>query len=365
MKKNYGLAIACSLIFSSMQAQITINSSDVVGYGDRVLNAVDLTSTVTIGNSGANQTWNFANLNVDDTDTLDFTNPAWIGLDNPFNSQMVVRSSRDDSSYSYLTKTSTYLMLDGIKQVLGNGDTSNIPFNAVLIPFPATYGISGSWTSNFTIATVAVGFDPDGPGPHPYVDSLRLTRADSSITNVDAWGDVTTPLGTFASLRQNNTSYGVDTLWMLAGGTWSVASATLTSLLQMDSISYDTTRTVRWWSNDPSARFPVVEFTYDQSGNSNGEIKWLKASPTTSIKEWSNNFVVSMFPNPSEGTITITAKEELSGVKIFDITGKMVRQYLFENQNQISINTNLPAGIYLVEISNRSGQKKIQKLTIR
>tara|TARA_B100000674_G_scaffold44090_1_gene30494 strand:- start:10158 stop:11252 length:1095 start_codon:yes stop_codon:yes gene_type:complete len=363
MKRNLLFASALSLFCITANAQITINSTDVVDFGERVINGIDATSTVSIGGSGANQTWNFSSLNVDETDTMDFTNPVWYGLDNPFGAQMVIISSRDDSSFIYITKTSTQLLMNGIKQILGNGDTVNIPVNSSILPFPATYGMSGTWTANFEIFTVPIGFDPDGPGPHPVVDSLKFTRHTDGSSSADAWGDITTPLGTFASLRQNNVEYNVDTTWMYASGQWSVISPTASAVFQIPPVSYDTVRTVRWWSNDPSARFPVVEFEYDQNGNNNGTVKWLKASPTTSVAEL-NTFTANLYPNPTEGEINITSDEEISSVKIFDITGKVVERYNFTHKNTVNINTDLPAGIYLVKITNASGQNKIQKLTI-
>ena len=151
MKRNLLFASALSLFCITANAQITINSTDVVDFGERVINGIDATSTVSIGGSGANQTWNFSSLNVDETDTMDFTNPVWYGLDNPFGAQMVIISSRDDSSFIYITKTSTQLLMNGIKQILGNGDTVNIPVNSSILPFPATYGMSGTWTANFEI----------------------------------------------------------------------------------------------------------------------------------------------------------------------------------------------------------------------
>ena len=364
MKRKLLFASVLGVLSFNLEAQITINSGDVVGFGDRVINAIDLTSSTSIGGSGANQTWNFSSLTTDETDTMDFTNPTWYGLNNPFGAQMVMISSREDSSFTYLTKTSTELTVNGVKQILANGDTVDIAFNSTIIPFPATYGMSGTWSGSFEILRVAVGVDPDGPGPHATVDSIMFTRYTDASTSVDAWGDVTTPLGTFASLRQNSIENNVDTTWMYTNGQWSILSQTASLVFQIPPVSYDTTRTVRWWSNDPSARFPVVEFQYDQNGNSNGEISWLKASPTTSIKEVSS-FNLTLYPNPSNGNINIKSDAEIAWVKIYDITGKVMSKYRFTNKKNITINTNLPKGFYVVEITNKSGDNIIQKLMIQ
>ena len=74
MKRNLLFASALSLFCITANAQITINSTDVVDFGERVINGIDATSTVSIGGSGANQTWNFSSLNVDSTSfNLDIT----------------------------------------------------------------------------------------------------------------------------------------------------------------------------------------------------------------------------------------------------------------------------------------------------
>jgi hypothetical protein len=363
MKNKLLLACALSVVCVTTKSQITINATDVVDFGDRVINAIDASSTVSMGASGANQTWNFSSLNVDETDTLDFTNPVWYGLDNPFGAQMVIISSRNDSMFMYVTKTSSQLLINGVKQILGNGDTVNIPINSSIIPFPATYGMSGTWSANFELVTIPLGIDPDGPGPHPVVDSLKFTRHSDATTSADAWGNVTTPLGTFSTLRQNNIEYNVDTTWMYTSGQWSVISPTASTVFQIPPVTYDTVMTVRWWTNDPSARFPVIEFEYDQNGNNVGEVKWLKASPTTSINEI-NSLNANIFPNPSKGEINIQSEEKITNLKIYNLTGKLIKQYTVNEKNVVNINPQLPAGIYLIKVTAASGKTLLKKLTV-
>ena len=58
-------------------SQITVTDSDIISVGDVVYQAVDSipSSSITIGNSGASQIWDFSNLQIDDVSVINNIDP--------------------------------------------------------------------------------------------------------------------------------------------------------------------------------------------------------------------------------------------------------------------------------------------------
>ena len=347
----------------SIQAQITLNSTDVVNMGDMVEQATDtLPGGITIGSAGAAQTWNFATINEDELDTSYFLDPSTLPGNTDFPlSNLGMTNASEDSAWYFLTKNTLGLVINGIHQMQG-GTGVSIPVTSKIVTFPSTMGTNygGSWSG--PLGAFPLGQDLDGPFPQGVIDSLKITRTAILTSNIDAWGDVTTPLGTFASLRQIVSEETIDTTWQLEAGVWSIISSVsivaLSGLgVDLVDVAYDTTRTSRWWTNDPSARFPIVEMDYEANGTVNS-IEWLKATPTTvSVTETasiSNN--VSLFPNPAKNNVTIsTLLTNNDNIKIFDVTGKLIKTERF-NSNSITLSvSDLNNGLYFYNINDVNG----------
>ena len=88
----------------------------------------------------------------------------------------------------------------------------------------------------------------------------------------------------------------------------------------------------------------------------------VKTLPTTSIIEKSNvESQFSLYPNPTTGEFTLITSveaEEINSIKVFNIEGKLVKQYLSPVSNQtLSLND---AGVYLVEIETSAGKSTIR-----
>ena len=69
-----------------------------------------------------------------------------------------------------------------------------------------------------------------------------------------------------------------------------------------------------------------------------------------------NNFTV--YPNPAINLVTINSTENglIQQVQIYDVLGKMVDRYLFNNQTEVQLNTeNLAEGVYMLHIQTNKG----------
>jgi endo-1,4-beta-xylanase len=74
---------------------------------------------------------------------------------------------------------------------------------------------------------------------------------------------------------------------------------------------------------------------------------------------------ISVYPNPStKGDVTIKLRSENSNINMYDITGKHVQSVQAVDQKEVSLNMNLNAGVYVVEIVDEYG-REIKKLIVQ
>lgn len=69
------------------------------------------------------------------------------------------------------------------------------------------------------------------------------------------------------------------------------------------------------------------------------------------------------YPNPVNDVLTITHSENISNIRVYDVTGRLVRQ-MNPNNNEVQVDmTNMPASMYIVKVSmeNTSGEFKVIK----
>ena len=83
-----------------------------------------------------------------------------------------------------------------------------------------------------------------------------------------------------------------------------------------------------------------------------------------SIKEYTNNSKINVYPNPTNNFITIQNLDNVIGnfeYKILDFTGKIITKNYSKFNEQISIES-LTSGNYIIQIETENGQKLIKKL---
>ena len=73
---------------------------------------------------------------------------------------------------------------------------------------------------------------------------------------------------------------------------------------------------------------------------------------------------VSIFPNPTEGIITITNNNnDQNTIVVYDVIGKVVSTQVVNNATTIDLSSN-GTGIYLVEVSNSNG-KTVERVVVK
>lgn len=353
MKKNLLSLVTLLGVGVIANAQITINDTHIVGMNDAVEQSVDtIPGSITIGPSGANQTWSFTTMTERYVDTLTFSNhTGFPGAGSITGANLGVTSSADDSSWTFLNKGTSGLFVVG-QSFYQDAQLITLEYPSTIVTFPSTMGTNyaGNWWGIIFQQYVGQGG----------IDSVRMTREAITSSNVDAWGNVTTSFGTFASIRQNVNDITIDTIWLYQSGSWNVIDPFTASMLGVDPITYDTINTARWWTDDPNSKFPVLEMEFENDGTVNS-VSWQKSSPFVGVEEMNAKPMFSLYPNPAKDIINIsTDKIENSVITIFDITGKEIKSINFNTSN-VALNINdLDAGVYFYAVTNRISGKVIQ-----
>ena len=294
-------------------AQITIDSTDMPSVGDTAVMGVDTTAPagLLVLGTGA-QTWDFTSIQIDEFDTLLFVNPSTttFGADFP-NSNLATEGP-----------TSRYMSL-GMSALVIDGQAGDDPFGAgltisaefvptqLIVNLPSTDGSSFNDSSGFdqTIETVSLGL------PVPNVDSIRLVHNSDATSIFDAFGDVTTSAGTFASIRQLYTENTIDSIFAYCSDPagcnvfvatlpfgWSFVPSQITQLLVgVDNPALRTSYTYRWWANGVDV--PVAEVVTDTLGGTALSAKYKLGNNVIALADGSTQALCN---GSCDGTASVT-----------------------------------------------------------
>lgn len=186
-------------------AQIIVDSDDVVSIGDTRYLATDDSPDASIapGNAGANQTWDFSALNAESIETAEFLDPTGTPYATDFPDATLAFPI--DVGYGYLVNSANGLTLLGF----GFGGEA-IQLNEVWAEWPMEYENTFGWELNIDTIVENTFL------PFPGADILRVKKDTANTSEVDAWGSLTIPMGTFEALRVKKTASTIDTIWYKA-----------------------------------------------------------------------------------------------------------------------------------------------------
>jgi hypothetical protein len=350
--------IALAFISLNALAQITVTDNDIMDIGDVITQANDSlpSSLISIGNSGVNQFWDFSSLQEMEIETIEVVSPVGTLYGSMYpNANICVE---DNGDLLYLNKTSS-----GV-EMIGFGD---LPVNVLLIPLPLIYNLTHQDGPNIIMDSVLVnnGLFDNSLAPvislnplHDQVDSLKINATITSNFNVDAWGNVTIPLGDYDALRlkieeTTTTQFSVYcSVGGLAGGWFSAET--------FFPIETEIANRYQWWSNNPMFDFMLVELEVDSLGNVEFAT-FLTENPVTSAHILPN-ISVDVYPNPTLETITISTSINNSEFVVSDINGKVLSKERFSKNSQFNF-SEYPSGVYFVKVI--SGENVVSKKIIK
>ena len=189
-----------------------------------------------------------------------------------------------------------------------------------------------------------------------------LRRRARRVNEVDGWGTLITPFGTFNTLRVKSTTYATDTIYItsLSFGT---------QIVQQPTVEYKwigTNSGIPYLTINASAdSIPVVtSVSYRDS---------LRQTISIGVKPLASNFSdLAIYPNPMNAQSVITFTQEQGGnveIELYDANGKLIRSlqkgFLPKGFNVYPLDLSKDkAGLYFVRIKNESSSitKKVNRL---
>ena len=356
--KTQLFTIALAFISVNALAQITVTDSDIISVGDIVHQAIDSmpSNSITIGNSGANQTWDFSSLQDMEVDVIDVISPVGTPYENIHPDANICVEM--DGDLLYLDKTSS-----GVEMV-GFGD---LPVNVMMIPLPLTYNLIHQDGPNTIMDSVLVnsGLFDNSLAPvislnplHDQIDSLKISATITSNFNVDAWGNITIPLGNYDALRlkveeTTTTQFSVYcSAGGLAGGWFSAET--------FFPIETEIANRYQWWSNNPMFNFMLAELEVDSLDNV--EFVTFLTDNQAATAQILPNILVDVYPNPTLETITISTSTNNSEFMVSDVNGKVLSNERFSKTSQFNF-SEYPSGVYFVKVI--SGKNVVSKKIVK
>jgi len=340
MKKLTLIAMAVvAFAGTALKAQITVTSSNMPIVGDKFIWVYDSSGTITSpGGSGGSQTWNFSTMNVKSPDTINVVTPGSTPYASKFpGAGMAFKLSQGKSEYEFVNTTVS--AFDYLGVTLYNATYGQIYYHMNPVwdfyALPATYGTTWSGTYISTMKTAYAS------GPY---DSIGEIEYATYSDDIDAWGNITTPTGTYNSLRDKHLEKDVDsTLLHIASPPSWVTVLTTTSHYNFYS----------WYSN--SADYFIAEVLMDSNDVAVTGVQWLKNSPAGINELTNSNGKTWVYPDPASDAVNIQMSTGINGtIKIVDMTGQEMANMPYNGKIQINT-VHYPSGVYFFIITDSGG----------
>ncbi|PKP04154.1 MAG: hypothetical protein CVU11_05995 [Bacteroidetes bacterium HGW-Bacteroidetes-6] len=340
--KKFLISSFALLFTMSLFAQITITQSDlpVPAQSYIVSNAVDMGS-LDYTSGGAAQIWDFSTLTPNRQDTIlfettissnipvtyiaSFNNPldpdhkATVCAGQDYQSPMPTITFTD--VYNFYKLTSAEFIQVGMGATI---NSAPIPIQWTptdrILSLPANFGDMDTSNSAFSANIPTLGYYGE--------DRIRYN-------DIDGYGTVITPFGSFDALRVVSTIQIHDTLYYEAMGIG----------FPVDRVETE----YKWFSNGFSV--PVIS-VIERSGMGAGvTITYLDSARSLGVEEASLS-QIHIFPNPATDYCNLNVPENLfpAQVQIFDAFGRLVIDQITTMQ-QIDV-SDLPAGFYQIILEN-------------
>lgn len=334
----------------TLSAQITVNKNDLIKVGQTVIQSYD-NGTYKLPTSGANQTWNLNFLTEESKDTITFGLASWYPGSSAY-AGATHGIEEGDSSWTFIKLSDTELSLLGNYSIY-NGVADTGTFGFKLLELPATYNKTYKDSTLTNLDPYEFGIDPDGAGPLPTIDSVQLGYMQLSTGKIDAWGKMTTSLGTYDALRNNVAQITSVKMKLKVGPVWINAPQAAVDLI-LGGSSSDTSNQHFYFTNNASIGFPIVTYDVNATGDSMTGVSWLSSSPKFSNVSNPYTSASISYSNPFGTELKVVVGENPRVLTLVGSNGRVVATNA--GKNEIVINTaHLAPGTYFLRVTDARG----------
>lgn len=329
-----GLLFGC---LASVNSQIVVDRSDFPHVGDLVVTATDNTTTVTPGNAGLNQTWDFSNLVAEEYDSAVFVLPAQAVNSQYYPSaNMASMTLNPESGYAYgfYHDSGSDIGIAGIdvQGILMPGFYLNMHMqylDEAWFQLPYHYG--DSHTQTYWEVGYAAMYNNG-----VMLDSSKTSTHVTRQMEVDASGTMITPTGSFPVLRVHETESWVDSSFVWSNNAWVFESAQPRS-----------NESYAWYGKN----YGLIGKLDVTSGRANG-ISFFVSETVVGVSNPSKEMNLNIYPNPATENLILDTESKIERVMIYDMTGSL--KLAITGSNLISV-ARLDKGTYLLNIYTNDG----------
>ena len=368
--------LTLAIISQGLQAQITINTADLINVNDSIILRNDQYSG-TVGDSGTNKIWAFPTLlpTAGTRSVLYTMAPSATPFGNVIGSNMAVKQ---DSGYTFFNRVSTgnnqglyikALAFDISGLGLG-GPTGPALMSFTtpqpLIKTPWAYRSRHSGSSNAT--RLAIPFDTviSVGGVNLNIDSVGGSVSIAVKQRVNGWGTITVGTTTVPALRDVvESSLGftiqVHTYVRIFGVKVSLGWQNFPGFGFPPQKTYQ----VRYWAN--SQRYPMIEFNVD-SAETATSVTYQERTVVGLQDHLTSNRLVQIAPNPANDVLHIQLAEGLHAqqLRLVSMTGQTMINRLDNLTGAQDLDvSNLPRGTYFLMLDLGNGLTDRQRVVIR
>ncbi|MES2629246.1 MAG: T9SS type A sorting domain-containing protein [Bacteroidota bacterium] len=347
MTKSLLFSAALLLSIGANAQYYTITQDRAPKDGDAFNQVYDTLPTITKGNAGVGQSWDFNSINLHQDD-----NATWQNAANTANGSSFPDAELELND-SYFNLNGNRLELVGVMFGL-TGTPQPIHFSnpETILSFPSTYQSSYTDTGSYR-ASFFVGQNFGGV----QIDSVRITSTTRKSVSFDATGTMATPFGTFKDcIRERNRAISTtkNEIYIILGpgfGQWVDASTLDPSFAGTN----DTTVTYSWYNNQSTS--PVATLTYDAT-DSNPVLASVNSDPELTGIAKVSKASGSIFPNPASNVVYIKGGD-VTAVTVSDIQGRVILSDNNFSGTRFDVSA-LSAGNYVMTITGQSGVRAEQ-----
>lgn len=351
MKHLYLLSF---LFVLNLNAQITLEHVHIIATGRAYTQATDNTKRP-LASSGANQIWDYSNLNASQKDSIRFGMPFWYKGHTNFPSSNHAFISSDDTStvgFGELTNSAYYS--------LGNyssSDTSLFIFKLKMkiFEFPSTYESKFSESLLYPGLALELGFDPDSAGPLPNIDSMRISTAFNRSNNIDGWGTLKLPSGNFNALKSTTLNITSQEVYIKTNNLWIKASGIVLNYFGITLPEPDSVYNIQFMTNSGGIGAPLLSYDH-RKRDTTANMTWMYSMPRkSSIRIDESNNQLSIYPNPTNSMLNIDAGNITAEYVISNSIGQIIAKGKYDGFKTINVEA-YSKGIYQIQLINSEGQ---------
>jgi hypothetical protein len=350
------LLLASVLVYTYASSQITLTKDDFATGGDTVRMSQATDPTIDFASTGAAYTWDFSNLTLNSQIIKDFRSmsgaPTFVQfLFGPFAPSKYQASYYSESTALPIAQLTSFLPVSidnlfgftrrsadsltsiGFSMVVSGND---IPFQSDTIEtrydFPLNYG-----NTHFSRGYTLVDFNP--------ILDAKWNQHRTRTTEVDGYGSITTPYGTFDALRIKHDITENDSLYYtfpFIGATWLP-------------IPIPASHEYEWWTT--GEKEPILRITTNEIlGNETVtaiEYRDIDRYLDAGLNEI--EMVMDVFPNPVQKELTIATLSPMNSIDIVNASGELVLHLNVNSTKETIQLTELAVGAYQVIVQSETG----------